>query len=168
MIRRPPRSTLFPYTTLFRSMRRELAEAVSSFLAGITAPDMPLTLSKVEREYLVKLAMLASRCRSPVERDGYTHEIELVPGAESPARLTVTLKRLHDGLAVIGVDHGERWSIIRRVALDSMPAIRRRALIEVARQGEPTTRAVATALGYPTNTIRRTLEDLAAYGVLAR
>src|SRR2546422_6447500 len=28
MIRRPPRSTLFPYTTLFRSVRREL-EAVS-------------------------------------------------------------------------------------------------------------------------------------------
>src|SRR5260221_10827638 len=26
MIRRPPRSTLFPYTTLFRSPRRELAE----------------------------------------------------------------------------------------------------------------------------------------------
>src|SRR3712207_9187187 len=25
MIRRPPRSTLFPYTTLFRSMRAELA-----------------------------------------------------------------------------------------------------------------------------------------------
>src|SRR2546426_4508547 len=25
MIRRPPRSTLFPYTTLFRSMRRALA-----------------------------------------------------------------------------------------------------------------------------------------------
>src|SRR2546430_13088907 len=27
MIRRPPRSTLFPYTTLFRSRRVELAEA---------------------------------------------------------------------------------------------------------------------------------------------
>src|SRR5256885_8304926 len=26
MIRRPPRSTLFPYTTLFRSARRELAQ----------------------------------------------------------------------------------------------------------------------------------------------
>ena len=26
MIRRPPRSTLFPYTTLFRSHSRELAE----------------------------------------------------------------------------------------------------------------------------------------------
>src|SRR5256885_4527194 len=27
MIRRPPRSTLFPYTTLFRSMMQELAQA---------------------------------------------------------------------------------------------------------------------------------------------
>src|SRR3712207_8214346 len=29
MIRRPPRSTLFPYTTLFRSTRRRLAEVPS-------------------------------------------------------------------------------------------------------------------------------------------
>src|SRR3712207_7257788 len=28
MIRRPPRSTLFPYTTLFRSLRLELREVV--------------------------------------------------------------------------------------------------------------------------------------------
>src|SRR2546427_8139476 len=28
MIRRPPRSTLFPYTTLFRSLKREPAKAV--------------------------------------------------------------------------------------------------------------------------------------------
>src|SRR2546427_11716178 len=27
MIRRPPRSTLFPYTTLFRSMSRDMADA---------------------------------------------------------------------------------------------------------------------------------------------
>src|SRR3712207_7755079 len=35
MIRRPPRSTLFPYTTLFRSMRpNTLAEAVDRIRAG--------------------------------------------------------------------------------------------------------------------------------------
>src|SRR3712207_7510378 len=28
MIRRPPRSTLFPYTTLFRSLRQRLVQAV--------------------------------------------------------------------------------------------------------------------------------------------
>src|SRR2546426_3635330 len=33
MIRRPPRSTLFPYTTLFRSARRNSAWAVSLILA---------------------------------------------------------------------------------------------------------------------------------------
>src|SRR3712207_7936818 len=37
MIRRPPRSTLFPYTTLFRSRRddgRLVAEVVAAHLAG--------------------------------------------------------------------------------------------------------------------------------------
>src|SRR5689334_24537225 len=32
MIRRPPRSTLFPYTTLFRSMRTKPGEALTSNL----------------------------------------------------------------------------------------------------------------------------------------
>src|SRR3712207_8489354 len=34
MIRRPPRSTLFPYTTLFRSMRAALLDAVRRRPAG--------------------------------------------------------------------------------------------------------------------------------------
>src|SRR3712207_7006715 len=33
MIRRPPRSTLFPYTTLFRSVRRHDAEVLERALA---------------------------------------------------------------------------------------------------------------------------------------
>src|SRR3712207_9465278 len=32
MIRRPPRSTLFPYTTLFRSVLSELARTASAFV----------------------------------------------------------------------------------------------------------------------------------------
>src|ERR1041385_9559464 len=36
MIRRPPRSTLFPYTTLFRSQRDR--EAIEGFLADSTRP----------------------------------------------------------------------------------------------------------------------------------
>src|SRR5438034_8639749 len=34
MIRRPPRSTLFPYTTLFRSMESGTASVVSGFTAA--------------------------------------------------------------------------------------------------------------------------------------
>src|SRR3712207_8041240 len=45
MIRRPPRSTLFPYTTLFRSQRRQLAHVARSHLherevgRGVAADD---------------------------------------------------------------------------------------------------------------------------------
>src|SRR2546421_927273 len=49
MIRRPPRSTLFPYTTLFRSRpagarrdRELLGEAVAHVLAGRDAPRVHL------------------------------------------------------------------------------------------------------------------------------
>src|SRR5256885_15754989 len=46
MIRRPPRSTLFPYTTLFRSLLREVAAAVTRFDAELAAlvTDMDDTL----------------------------------------------------------------------------------------------------------------------------
>src|SRR5262249_62375879 len=35
MIRRPPRSTLFPYTTLFRSVRLEVAVEVGGLIDGL-------------------------------------------------------------------------------------------------------------------------------------
>src|SRR3712207_7886108 len=42
MIRRPPRSTLFPYTTLFRSARRRLARSAAfagSIAMSAASPD---------------------------------------------------------------------------------------------------------------------------------
>src|SRR3712207_7814684 len=42
MIRRPPRSTLFPYTTLFRSGLREvLAEVLVAAHAGVRGQQLP-------------------------------------------------------------------------------------------------------------------------------
>src|SRR3712207_6941513 len=38
MIRRPPRSTLFPYTTLFRSRERQLVEVADRQQDGALAP----------------------------------------------------------------------------------------------------------------------------------
>src|SRR5690349_24214986 len=35
MIRRPPRSTLFPYTTLFRSHRREFADGATACFSAL-------------------------------------------------------------------------------------------------------------------------------------
>src|SRR2546422_2848966 len=66
MIRRPPRSTLFPYTTLFRSVVADLAATAASArrigeqvergpgLAHVLVYEEPATLKKLDR-------LLASR-----------------------------------------------------------------------------------------------------------
>src|SRR2546429_9909342 len=46
MIRRPPRSTLFPYTTVFGKLFPELNEEVSQ---AVEAPHLQLTLSQSDR-----------------------------------------------------------------------------------------------------------------------
>src|SRR3712207_7762034 len=46
MIRRPPRSTLFPYTTLFRSLRRFFVEGEGFRRVGLDAPSLLLHLAK--------------------------------------------------------------------------------------------------------------------------
>src|SRR3712207_7735240 len=90
MIRRPPRSTLFPYTTLFRSrrldghrrrhrVRRELAHphvAVHEVVRSVLEPDVALAARSEEhtselqsRQYLVCRLLLekkkTARSRAP-------------------------------------------------------------------------------------------------------
>src|SRR3712207_6859427 len=57
MIRRPPRSTLFPYTTLFRSFQKLLPLRVHRAgvvavrpLVGVRAEEVALRLREVERQ----------------------------------------------------------------------------------------------------------------------
>ncbi len=150
-----------------QTMRAELAEAV----AGLFAAERlePRALSSEEWRELVSLAALVARARSAVERDRTTREIELVPGAEGPARLAITLERLLAGLDALGCERGLAWRVVRRVALDCIPALRRRLLERLAAATwQETTKEVAEAEALPTSTVKRALEDLAAYGLALR
>src|SRR3712207_7162815 len=50
MIRRPPRSTLFPYTTLFRSAKAQPRRRTSSAaVVDLPAPETPITTTVVVR-----------------------------------------------------------------------------------------------------------------------
>src|SRR2546430_7016896 len=49
MIRRPPRSTLFPYTTLFRSVERVMPEQVADFEGRSAVEDEHLVAALEER-----------------------------------------------------------------------------------------------------------------------
>lgn len=150
------------------TMRAELSAAVRAVLDAAGAPvAAPLTSDDANR--LVATAEFAARCRSAVERDGYSREIELIPEPEAPARIALVLRRVLDGMTAIGVPSGEAWQLVTKMALDSMPAIRRTVLEALASDGHPVaTKALGERLGYPTTTTRRALEDLAAHGIAQR
>jgi hypothetical protein len=147
-----------------KTMRTELADAVRSLFASELR--VPRTLSEIERDHLISLAILSVHSRSAVERDGYKREVELVPDAEAPARLVVVLERLLAGLDSIGLERAEAWTVIRETALDSIPALRRRVLVHLSTiEGPRATTEIAEALDYPTQTARRALEDLNLHGI---
>ena len=150
-------------------MRGELSEMVAGLLNNVDYTT-DIEFSAEERQKLVHLAIFTTRCRSAVERDSYVNrEISLIPGVESPTRLVKVLAQLLKGLQVVGVAKGRAWQLVEKTALDSMPALRQKTVLAMIHLDyEIGTSDLAAQLGYPTNTTRRTLEDLACYGIVER
>src|SRR3989475_1516547 len=65
MIRRPPRSTLFPYTTLFRSIDRKDAAGLATAAPG-TLTELPFIIGR--REALDRAARVAPDARVAIDR----------------------------------------------------------------------------------------------------
>jgi hypothetical protein len=153
-------------------MRKELAEAVKQLFANRRTEAAKINVQ--ERETIGQTIALAVRLRGAVERDRGSRELEMIYGAEGTARIGLALERLLAGLDTLGVDRTKALTIVKRVALDSVPPLRRRAYDCVIKYGRATppdpveTADVAIELGLPTNTARRILEDLAAHGLVLR
>src|SRR2546428_6594924 len=75
MIRRPPRSTLFPYTTLFRSTRIEAEKAEAPVLLAngnlVTSGDVPGTTPDVTRLPLASRDRKSTRLNSSHDQISY-------------------------------------------------------------------------------------------------
>jgi hypothetical protein len=149
-------------------MRKELAESVAHLFAERRAE--PRSISDDETEELDQIISLVVRLRGAVERDRNTREIEAVYGAEGTARLGLTLERLLAGLDTLGVERYMALGVVKSVAMDSVPPLRRRAYeyLQPLNITGADTPNIATALGLPTVTVRRALEDLAAYSLVER
>src|SRR2546430_15658341 len=93
MIRRPPRSTLFPYTTLFRSsshaqvspstMSAEASASPSDLggeAGGIEASPSPVPAAQVVKSYAVLVDLRrrhrARRCLDPPRSEEHTSELQ--------------------------------------------------------------------------------------------
>ena len=113
------------------------------------------------------LATLVARCRSSVMRDGYTREIEVVPGPEGPARIIKELDQLRKGLEAIGVERDGALTILLKAGLDSVPLARRQVFeaLKTAPSGVLTVTEITQALPYSPTKVRRQLEELSAHGL---
>ena len=152
-----------------QEMRATIAETVEHFFAGLVLPDEIALPAVAGQDRLVDLATIGTRCRSPVVRDSYRREIDLVPQPERVPRLLGQLAQLRAGLLAIGVPHDETWRLLAKVALDGMTGGRRRVLDTLA--GRSLDRATSTVAGFaclPETTARRHLQDLTAIGVIER
>ena len=147
-----------------QQMRAELADAARGAVVDLATPR---ERSDAETTALIALATFVVKARSAVERDGYTRDIELVPGAEAPTRLVIVLDRLLAGLDAIGCERDDAVTIVTKAALDSIPALRLAALKALNPDGGAIdTNAVAETVRHPATTTRRALEDLTAHGLV--
>src|SRR2546430_12543097 len=92
MIRRPPRSTLFPYTTLFRSRNSSRRTISSLYFANISDSSMPKQSFQVE---VLNTGAMAKNFRSE------EHTSELQSQSNLVCRLLLEKKKIHSNPCVI-------------------------------------------------------------------
>src|SRR3712207_8667566 len=94
MIRRPPRSTLFPYTTLFRSLRREEQDS-RGLLRAVLERVQAVTAAAEEDDRAGRVRGLV---RLPAHRDGRSeeHTSELQSRQYLVCRLLLEKKKKHN------------------------------------------------------------------------
>jgi hypothetical protein len=149
-------------------MRKALRDVVTEFFSTLKLDDFEIEWEEEEDSRIVNLADLAAWLRSAIFRGGKNYEIELVPDAEAPARLARQLAAIFQGMVAVGTSRPTAWRLLRKVALDCLPKLRRRALKVLLDAEWMNTAAIAVEVNIPTNTMRRTLEDLAAHGIIER
>src|SRR5256884_6724613 len=95
MIRRPPRSTLFPYTTLFRSRAGEAAAAAAVHRHGLPGPGRGARGGRVRHAPVQRRASRGAVCRVVLEElRSEEHTSELQSRLHLVCRLLLEKKKL--------------------------------------------------------------------------
>src|SRR5690348_9846699 len=128
MIRRPPRSTLFPYTTLFRSAhkkRREVLEKASGYRGQRSR------LYRKAKEQLLHSATYEFRDRK--KRKGDFRQLWITRINAAARENGMTYNRLIQGLKAAGVEVDRK--VLADIAVTDAAAFT--ALVEVAKAAVP-------------------------------
>jgi hypothetical protein len=147
-------------------MRKEMVEAVGKLFS--VPLQQPQEINDAEKLELKPIVLLATRLRGPVDRDAYTREYLGKTGAEGPSRLALTLERLLAGLDALGVPRSIGLTVVKSVAMDSVPPNRRSVYDALDPINDQDTTGIARAVDLPTTTTRRALEELVGYKLARR
>jgi hypothetical protein len=149
-----------------RDIRKQsLGEAVRRFFADDLRSAADFSNQDMESlNSLGALATFVARSRSPVTRNSYTREVEIVHAPEEPARLMAQLLRLEAGLSVIGVPADWTQFIVKKVAMDCISPIRYRVIQALATGGSEGSdlKSLVQATQHPKTTTWRAVDDLRA------
>ncbi|MCK5133383.1 MAG: hypothetical protein KAR40_14675 [Candidatus Sabulitectum sp.] len=138
--------------------------------------DMVLPKERFEfiLDYIAPLSAFIASCRTPVERSGYSRNIEFIHTTEGYPRLAKQLYGLFCGCITIGCSLQESWEITLRVAMDTIPEQRAQVLEAVLQYEKDTGKCVFTleklraVTRLPKRTNERIVDDLYSVGVLDR
>ena len=125
-----------------------------------------IELSPEFHDAIDNLSLVTCSGRATVPRESsWRREIDGVVDKEEPPRVAKQLTILALCCCAIGLTEHEALSLCRRVALDSAPALRGRAVLMLAELGSFTAAEMARAVGCSPKTAARVLEDLAFIGI---
>jgi hypothetical protein len=147
-------------------MRQEMLDVVAKLFS--TPLQQPQSISDEEKLELKPIVLLATRLRGAVERDSHTREYLGKTGAEGPSRLALTLERLLAGLDALGVARTIGLQVVKSVAMDSVPPLRRVVYDALDPLNDQDTTGLARTVDLPTTTTRRALEELVGYKLARR
>lgn len=154
-----------------REWREELRQVVVDFFAqqglsfGGHNPSREITGQEHIRIH--DIATIAVRCRSAVARDNFNKEILGTKQTELTTRIASVLSQLMLGMERIGVPASIRWTLMSKIAMDSMPHMRKVAIESVA-SSSITMETLTHVLGCDPNPVKRMVRDLEVQGILVR
>lgn len=153
-----------------KGWRREVEDMVTAFAMsldldfGKRIPRRELTDAEMLR--VIRMASVAAMCRSSVPRDGFKHEVIGVPETETFTRIGAQLGQLYVGMEYVGVGERERWKVLGKVALDSMPLVRRRVIKALVAGKQAGYGELAGIVGTSETVVRRAVDDLRLHGAV--
>lgn len=138
--------------------------AVETGLDWSTPPDFE-PLAAPERRRISALAHLAARARAATSRHDYTQEIVQTGRPERPTRFGLALGEMLQALRWCGVDDADNWRIVRKLAFDSIPDLRRSCLVSILSGHRRFPEILESAMVSPSYA-KRALEELRHRGLI--